>query len=174
MYFSLSNKRVLDLCCLSLLPTLTVLLLHINTNIYWHLQIHSHTVVISTLLVLTFLGGFKCIILFIFLPCKNAVFTSIKLILEFCEAISANIDLTSIHEQHEDSVGKSCNPSNPLAHSLALVILFTSTTFLLITHLADMQGFPESSSSSKYKFYSFQLFNYFVFASNTCFSNSVI
>ena len=68
------------------------------------------------------------------------------MIFQFCEAISANIDLTPIREHHGYSVGKSCNSSNPLAHSLALVILFPSTTFLLKTHLTDNQGCPESSS----------------------------
>ena len=59
----------------------------------------------------------------------------------------SNIDPTPICEQHGESVGKSCNSSNPLAYSLALVIFFPSTTLLLITHLTDMQGCPESSFS---------------------------
>ena len=94
------------------------------------------------------LGGRKYIILSIFIPCKNAVFTCIEVIFQFCEAISTNTDLTPIREQHGKSLAKSCNSSNPLAHSLALVILFPSTTFLLITHFTDMQGCPESSSST--------------------------
>ena len=103
---------------------------------------------IHPLLVLAYLGGHKYIILSIFIPCKNAVFTSIKLIFWFCEVISANIDLVCIGEQHGVSVGKPCNSSNPLAHSLTLVyILFPSTIFLLVTHLTDIQGCSESSSS---------------------------
>ena len=91
------------------------------------------------------LGGSKYTILSIFLPCKNAVATSIELIFQFCEAINANIHYTPICEQHRESAGKSCNSSNSLPHRLALVILFPSTTFLLITYLTDMQGCPESS-----------------------------
>ena len=84
MYCSLSSKRVLDLCCLSLLPILTVLLLHINTNIYWHLQVHTHTFVISILYWcwLSYLGGCKYTILSIFLPYKNMLsFSFMQLLL---------------------------------------------------------------------------------------------
>ena len=112
-------------------------------------------------------------ILTIFLPCKNAVFRSTKLIFQFHEAISANIDLNPIREQHEELVEKSCNSSNLPAHNLALVILFPSATFLLVIHLTDMQGCCESSSF-KYTFCYFQLLYSLVFASNTCFSNSYI
>ena len=108
---------------------------------------YTHFRSFHTLLVLAFLGVWKYTILSIFLPCKNAVFTSIELMFQFCEAISANTDLTPICEQHGELVGKPCNSSNPLAHSLALVIFFPSTIFLLITHLTDMQGCRESSSS---------------------------
>ena len=142
----LSSKRVLDQCCLSLLAILTIL-----KRKYQYLLAsaspYTHFCNFHTLLVLTFLGGCNYTILSIFLPCKNAVFTSVELIFQFCEAISANIDLTPIREQHGESVGKSCNSSNSLAHSLALVILFPSTTFKLITHLTDMQDCPGSSSS---------------------------
>ena len=45
-----------------------------------------------------------------------------------------------------------------IAHSLALVILLPSTTFLLINHLMDMQGYPDSFLLRKH----FVLSNYLI------------
>ena len=137
--------KVLDLCCLSLLAIWTVLCKY--QYLLESESPYTHFCSFHTLLVLASLGWCKYTIPLIFLLCKNAIFISVDLIFQFCKVISANINLTPICEQHGESVEKSCNSSNPLAHSLVLVILFPSTTFLLKTHLTDMQGCPESPSS---------------------------
>ena len=57
---------------------------------------YTHFRSFRTLLVLPSLGGRKYTILSIFLPYKNALFTSVKVIFQFSEVISANADLSPI------------------------------------------------------------------------------
>ena len=109
---------------------------------------YTHFCNFHTLLVFASAGRCKYTILSVFLPCKDAVFTYSKLIFQFCEAISANIYLTHICEQHGESVGKSCNSWNPLVYILSSFSDIVSIdNLLLITHLTNMQGRPEWSSS---------------------------
>ena len=71
------------------------------------------------------------------------------------EAIKKNIDQTPVHEQHDESVGKSLISLKPGAQSLAFV---TFSPFLLLrlkTHLTEMYDW--SVSSSQYTCCFFQL-----------------
>ena len=55
--------------------------------------------------------------LLILIPILTVLLLPVNTNIQFCETISANIDLTTIREQHGKSVGKSCSSSNPLAQS---------------------------------------------------------
>ena len=78
-----------------------------------------------------------------------------------------------VHEKVRDSVLKLSASSNPLAHGLAFVNCFPSTSFCLRTQSTDIVGWPLFSISSNL-FSDLQLWNFFSLAFKILWLNWVI
>ena len=111
-------------------------------------SILAHQLSFHSLLVWTSLRGFMTTVLSIFFPWKNAVLMSIALKFYLFDAIRLIATRMLSLEQVGDSVLKLSTSWNPIAHSLAFVEHFLSTSFCLRTQRTDIVSWLLFSLSS--------------------------